>query len=53
MKIINKKMKSTCWRCRGKGCKVCKGTGKWTESINYIIVEHNGQKYAFDSDNIG
>ena len=53
LKVIKKIMKTTCWVCEGAKCKTCNFTGKWNESINYIIYEKNGQKFAIDSDNIG
>jgi len=53
MKIIHKTIKQLCWVCKGKKCKVCHYTGKWNETINYIIYKLNGKQYAIDSDNIG
>ena len=53
MEIIKKEIKQVCCVCNGKGCKKCNYSGQWEESINCIIIEHNGQKYCIDSDNIG
>jgi hypothetical protein len=53
IEVMKKIISQICWACGGKGCKVCNNTGKWEESINYIIYEVNGKKYAIDSDNIG
>jgi DnaJ-class molecular chaperone len=50
LEIIRKVDTQVCWACdgAGKGCKVCKGTGKWKET-HYIHIVGN---LAIDGDTI-
>ena len=53
LKVIKKTQKSTCWVCKGRGCKACHYTGKWEESIYYHIYKgKDGKTYAIDGDTI-
>ena len=53
LKVEKKTMKATCWACKGKKCPVCHNTGKWKESIYYIIYpDKNGNQSAIDGDTI-
>lgn len=53
LKVEKKTIKSPCWVCKGKKCKVCHNTGKWEESIYYhIITDKKGNQYAIDGDTI-
>ena len=53
LKVIKKTMKSQCWVCKGKKCKVCNNTGKWSESIYYhIYKDKKGNQYAIDGDTL-
>jgi hypothetical protein len=53
IKITKKTQKSTCWACKGKGCKVCHFTGMWNEDIYYhIYTGKDGKKYCIDGDTI-
>jgi len=54
MGLIKKTIKTTCWSCKGKGCKACHYTGKWEERIYYITYkDKQGNLIAFDSDTGG
>jgi len=51
--IITKKIKSKCYACEGKGCKICKGTGKWIETHFYHIFKNKkGKLICFDGDTV-
>lgn len=62
MKIIKKISKSPCYCCNKglfgikiarKTCKACNGTGQYSESQYYHIIEDNrGNKYCFDGETL-
>ena len=53
VEFINRSTYSECYRCKGKGCSICNGTGQYKKN-NYILVytDKNGQKMAFQTDGI-
>lgn len=53
LEVIKKILKSTCWSCEGKGCKVCHFTWQWEDSTYYhIITDKKGRKICFDGDSL-
>jgi hypothetical protein len=52
--IVEKKIdRQICCACDGAGCKVCKHTGIWKESIYYhTYKDKSGQLVCFDGDTI-
>jgi len=46
LQIIKKKISQTCYNCSGKGCKLCKNTGKRSENYYYHVA--NG--FCFDGE---
>lgn len=48
LKVIKKVLKTKCWSCNGRGCKVCKSIG--IHEDKYYILIHDG--YAIDGDTL-
>ena len=59
IKFISKCKKLDCWGCNStekvdnKKCKLCNGTGKWTEKFWHLVyTDKAGQKLAFGVDSL-
>jgi len=53
IKFISSHKQPKCWTCEGKGCKTCKGTGRFTEEFYYLIyTDKKGRKLAFGVDSL-
>ena len=51
--IKKKTIKTTCWVCKGRGCKTCHYSGKWNETIYlHTITDKQGNKICIDGDTV-
>ena len=57
VQIIDNSSKTECWVCKEEknnfNCIVCNGTKIWKEDNYILITEHQGQKIAFQVDQMG
>lgn len=53
VKYLNNSRQLKCWVCEGNGCRVCNGSGLYTEEHYHLITkDKNGQKIAFGVDSL-